>query len=341
MKAVVKTVPERGAVLMDVPAPTPAADELLVKVLAAGICGSDRDVYEYKPSKHGLPLPVVMGHEFFGEVVGMGAEVKGFEIGEAISSDCHMPCGQCYLCRTGRRHLCMKRGLLGHQKDGCFAEYIAVPAVAAFHMPPNTLPEHGALMEPMGVVYHAAQRVPMSGKSVLIMGLGALGLMMADAARTLGASRVIVCSTSDAKLQEVLACGADFGINSKSENVRERVLACTGGHGAEVTFEMSGNEGLYNLCLDCTAVGGTMVVVGVPAAEVIIHDYVNRVIFREITITTSFGRLFYETWELMKDLLEIRRLNPARYIGRVFPLAEFEQGFEAAKSTAGRVILLP
>ena len=165
MKAVVKAKPGVGLELWDREMPKIEPDEMLVKVLAAGICGSDRDIYNWRASKQGIPLPMTIGHELFGEVVELGSQVQGFEVGDRISSDSHMPCGTCYLCRTGKPHLCMKRGVLGNQKNGCFAEYLALPAVAAVKMPKDTKPEFGALMEPMGVVYHAASVTPLSGKS--------------------------------------------------------------------------------------------------------------------------------------------------------------------------------
>lgn len=341
MKAIVKKEPGLGAVLMDMPVPKIQPDELLVKVLATGICGSDRDIYEWKESKHGLPLPVIMGHELFGEVVEVGSMVTGYEPGDRISSDSHMPCGECYLCRTGHPHLCMKRGILGHEKDGCFAEYLALPAVAAFRMPRDTKPEYGALMEPMGVVYHAASRTPLSGKRVLILGLGALGYIMLGAARLLGASRVIVCSTNDEKLRKCRDEGADFVINSRTENVAEKVLEYTDGVGADVVFEMSGAQALLNTGIDAAAFGGKIVAVGVPNGDVVIPDFFGRAGKKELSILTTFGREFYETWELMRDLLETGKLDPSKYVGDIFPLEDFEKGFEAAKKCMGRVILIP
>ena len=341
MKAVVKTKKEVGAEYMEMPMPKIQPDEVLCKVYATGICGSDRDIYEWRESKHGLPLPVIMGHEFFGEIIEVGSEVKGFEIGDTIAADSHMPCGKCYLCKTGLSHLCMERGILGHQKDGCFAEYVALPAVAAVKMPKNTKPEYGALMEPMGVVYHAASRVPLSGKRVLVIGIGALGYMMVDAAKTLGASRVIVCSTNDEKIEICKKNGADFGINSKKENVAEKVMEYTNGVGADVIFEMSGIVDMYNLGIDCAAYGGTMVVVGVPNKDVVVPNYWGRVMMKQINLMNSFGREFYQTWELMADLLETGKLDPGKYVGEILPMSEFEKGFELAKTTMGRVILLP
>lgn len=341
MKSVVKLEKGAGAVFMDSPMPVIKDDEMLVKVLATSICGSDRDIYDWAASKHGLPLPVIMGHEFFGEVIELGSRVTGFAKGDRISSDSHLPCGECYLCRTGKPHLCMKRGILGHQKDGCFAEYIALPAAAAVKMAPDTDPKLGALMEPMGVVYHAASVTPLSGKSVLVMGVGALGYMMIDAAKMLGASRVIACSTSDEKLKKVLAENADFGINSRTEDVALKVKEYTNGIGADVVFEMSGIVSLYNLAIDSCAYQGTIVCVGVPSEDVVIPDYFDRVMKKEIVIKASFGRLMFETWELMADLLDSKKLDPARYVGGCYALEDYEKGIEASRGCLGRIILIP
>jgi threonine 3-dehydrogenase len=341
MKAIVKMKPGIGAEYVDLPMPKIEDDELLVKVLATGICGSDRDIYEWKPAKQGIPLPMTMGHELFGEVVEVGSAVRGFAAGDRISSDSHMPCGNCYLCRTGKQHLCMKRGVLGHQKNGCFAEYLALPAVAAVKMAGDTRPELGALMEPMGVVYHAASAVPLSGKKVLVMGMGALGYMMTDAAKNLGASRVIICSTSDDKIARALNESADFGVNSKTENVPEKVLEYTDGAGADVVFEMTGINTLYNMAIDAMAYGGTMVGVGTPSEDIVIPKYFERINKKELTITATFGREMYQTWELMFDLLGTGRLQPEKYVGDILPMAEFKTGFESAKGCLGRVMLIP
>ena len=342
MKAIVKVRPEVGGwELQELPIPEIKSDELLVKVEATGICGSDRDVYDWAEPKQGLPLPFTMGHEFFGEVVAVGDNVKGYAVGDKIASDSHIPCGECYLCRTGKRHLCMVHGILGHHVNGCFAEYIALPAVAAFKMPQDTKPEEGALMEPMGVVYHAVTRAEVSGKSVLVMGLGALGYIMVDAVRNMGASRVIVCSTNDAKREKMLAEGADFAINSKKEDVVAKVMEYTNGHGADVIFEMTGVQRLYDLSIDSAAYGGAMVCVGVPTETVQMGQYFNRVMAKELVITGSFGRLFYETWELMRDLMEMKKIVPSKYVGKLYPLEEFEQALQDARSTMGRVILIP
>lgn len=341
MKAIVKTRPEPGAEFKDMPMPKLQSDEMLIKVGATGICGSDKDIYEWGKSKHHLPLPVIMGHEFFGEVAELGSAVQGFKPGDLIAADCHLPCGDCYECRTGYAHLCMKRGILGHEKDGCFAEYIALPAAAAIKMPAGTKPEHGALMEPMGVVYHAAMHAPVSGKTVLITGLGTLGYIMSHAAKLLGATRVIVCSTNDEKLDKCLVEGADYRINSLKENVAAMTMKHTRGNGADIIFECSGHVPLLNMGLDAAAYGADLVMIGVPNEDLVIPQYFNRVGKKEIKIRGTFGRSFYNTWELMKDLLDTGKLDPSRYVGKVIGLEDFEEAFELAKTSMGRIIMKP
>ena len=341
MKAVVKAKPGVGLELWEREMPKIEPDEMLVKVLAAGICGSDRDIYNWRASKQGIPLPMTIGHELFGEVVELGSQVQGFAVGDRISSDSHMPCGTCYLCRTGKPHLCMKRGVLGNQKNGCFAEYLALPAVAAVKMPKDTKPEFGALMEPMGVVYHAASVTPLSGKSVMVMGMGALGYMMIDAAKNLGASRVIICSTSDAKIKQALAENADFGVNSKTEDVVAKCMEFTNGHGVDVVFEMTGIPALYNMSLDCMAYGGELVAVGTPSEDIVIPKFFDRVGKKELVLRATFGREMYQTWELMFDLMDIGKLKPEKYVGAVLPMTDFEKGFELAKTCLGRIVLIP
>jgi len=340
MKAVMKTRPAPGIELCDVPIPSFAPDELLVKLRTAALCGSDKDVYEYTPSvaAQNLKLPFIMGHELFGEVVDMGANVTGFSVGDMVASDSHMPCGSCYLCGTGKRHLCMKRGVLGRQKDGCFAEYMALPAVAAIRMAPDMKPEHGPLLEPLGVAIHAAQRVPLSGRSVLVIGLGSIGIMEADVVRLMGANRLIVCSTSDEKLKAAVEHGADHGINSKKADVAAEVMRLTGGRGVDVVFEMSGVLKLFNIGIDCLAKGGSIVSVGLFNEDVVIPDYNSRVIRSERILTSIFGRLMYETWEVTKEFLALNRLELDRYVGAVLPLDEFDRGVELSRRVSGRIV---
>ncbi|MGE4483962.1 MAG: alcohol dehydrogenase catalytic domain-containing protein [Oscillospiraceae bacterium] len=343
MKAIMKTRPAPGAELRNIPIPEIKEDELLVKLRASALCGSDKDVYEYTPSvaAQNLPMPFVMGHELFGEVIETGQNVTGFLSGDMVASDSHMPCLSCYLCNTGKRHLCMKRGVLGRRKDGCFAEYMALPAVAAVKMAPNMKPEHGPLLEPLGVAIHAAQRVNLSGCSVLVTGLGTIGMMQVDVARLMGANRIIACSTSDEKLRTACRYGANHGVNSRKTDVLDEVMRLTGGNGVDVVFEMSGALHLYNLGIDCLSKGGTLVSVGLFNEPVVIEDYNSRVIRSERTLTSVFGRLMFETWAVTKEFLSLGRIDLDRYIGAVLPLEEFGHGVELSKKVLGRIIYKP
>lgn len=191
MKAVLKTKPEVGAELRLVERPEVTPGHLLVKVLATALCHSDFDVYNYAPSvaAQNLKMPWIMGHEFFGEIVQVGQGVEGFAVGDRISSDSHVPCGYCHTCITGNQHICDNTmTVLGRTHPGCFAEYINLPAVAAVKMPKETRPECGALMEPFGVAVHAIQQAEIAGKTLVITGLGTIGMMALASARFLGAT---------------------------------------------------------------------------------------------------------------------------------------------------------
>lgn len=343
MKAVMKTAPRPGVEIREVPVPEIGDDELLVRIRAAALCGSDMDVYEYSPSVAALNLdmPFIMGHELYGEVVAAGKNAGDFKPGDMVASDSHMPCGACYLCNNGLRHLCMVRGVLGRRRNGCFAQYLALPSIAAVKMPPDMKPEHGALLEPLGVAVHALQKAQISGKSVLILGLGTIGMMACETARLLGAGRLMVVSSSDEKLELAKNLGADHGINGKTTDVVKEVKALTGGRGADVVIEMSGAISLYNTGLDCLSTGGTMVCVGLYNEPVVIEGYNERVLLREITITGIFGRLMFETWEIVKEFIALNRIDLDRYIGAVLPLEEFDKGAHMAKKTFGRIVFKP
>ena len=226
MKAVLKTKPEVGAELRLVERPEVTPGHLLVKVLATALCHSDFDVYNYAPSvaAQNLKMPWIMGHEFFGEIVQVGQGVEGFAVGDRISSDSHVPCGYCHTCITGNQHICDNTmTVLGRTHPGCFAEYINLPAVAAVKMPKETRPECGALMEPFGVAVHAIQQAEIAGKTLVITGLGTIGMMALASARFLGATRIIAVSTSEEKLKMAEELGADFGINSRTQDVVQAV----------------------------------------------------------------------------------------------------------------------
>lgn len=332
-----------GASLCEVPMPKIAPDEMLVKVHAAALCASDKDVYYPKPSflAQNIPVPFIMGHEFCGEVMELGSSVKGFSVGDMIASDSHMPCGSCYLCNNGMRHLCMERGVLGRKKNGCFAEYIALPAVAAFKLPKGFNPEYGALLEPFGVAVHAAQNADVSGKSVLVTGLGAIGMMEIAILKNLGASKIIACSTNDEKLATAKSLGADFGINSRTEDVRAEIMKITNGNGVQRVIDMSGAVKLINLAIDCMCCQGVMVCVGITNEPLVIDDFTNRVMFRELKITGMFGRLMFETWEIIKDFIEMNRVDFSRFVGAVMPLEDFDKGVEMSKKVIGRIVFKP
>lgn len=344
MKAVQKTKPAPGAALTLVEKPEVTPGHLLVRVLAAALCHSDFDVYNYAPSvaAQNLKMPWIMGHEFFGEIVEVGQGVQGFAVGDRISSDSHVPCGYCHTCITGNAHICDNgMTVLGRTHPGCFAEYINLPAVAAVKMPQDTDPKCGALMEPFGVAVHAIGQAEIAGRSLVITGLGTIGMMALAAARHLGATRIIAVSTNDDKLRLAKELGADVGINSRKQDVVAAVREATDGIGAERVIEMTGVVRFFNLAIDMLAPAGRMVCVGNYNEDVVIPNYQLRVMNKELTITGIFGRRMFETWELARELVRGQKVDLSRFIGAVMPLEDFDRGAKMAPTLFGRVVYLP
>ncbi len=344
MKAVLKTKPEVGAELRLVERPEVTPGHLLVKVLATALCHSDFDVYNYAPSvaAQNLKMPWIMGHEFFGEIVQVGQGVEGFAVGDRISSDSHVPCGYCHTCITGNQHICDNTmTVLGRTHPGCFAEYINLPAVAAVKMPKETRPECGALMEPFGVAVHAIQQAEIAGQTLVITGLGTIGMMALASARFLGATRIIAVSTSEEKLKMAEELGADFGINSRTQDVVQAVREATDGIGSDRVIEMTGVVRFFNLAIDMLAPAGRLVCVGNYNEDVVIPNYQMRVMNKELTITGIFGRRMFETWELAKELVVSGHVKLERFIGEIMPLTDFDRGAKIAPKTFGRIVYLP
>ncbi len=344
MRAVFKTAPTEGAELRTIERPEVTEGHLLVRVLATALCHSDLDVYHYTPSvaAQKLKMPWIMGHEFFGEVVAVGMGVSGFTAGDRISSDSHVPCGYCHTCITGNPHICDNAMLvLGRTHPGCFAEYINLPAVAAVKMPQDTEPECGALMEPFGVAVHAVQQAEAAGKTLMIVGLGTIGMMALAVARNLGVTRLIAVSTDDTKLRMAKELGADYGINSKRQDVLAEVQNMTDGHGVDRVLEMTGVVRFLNLGIDALAPAGRLVCVGNYNEDVVIPNYSYRVMNKELTITGIFGRRMFETWELAKELVASGKVDLRRFVGAVMPLEEFERGVQMAPRTFGRIVYSP
>jgi threonine 3-dehydrogenase len=342
MKAIRKTVAGKGAKLVEVERPVIGVSDLLVEINAAAICRSDVDVYEWTPSvaQGGYKIPFTMGHEYSGEVVEVGSAVRGFAKGDFIAGETHVPCGHCRACRTGKQHICDNgMGLVGRSVDGCFSPYMRVPVAAAIKIDRSTKPEHAAVFEPLGVAVHALQAGRVSGKIVAVFGCGTIGRMTVELAKLLGASTVVAVSSTASKIPDVLAHGADFAVDSRKDNPAEAIKKIVGG--VDVAVETSGDMGVIGSAIDSLAVGGRLVLMGTVEQPFTVDRFMRRVVYREIEISGIFGRLMYETWDVLTALVKLGRLDPGRYVSEVMPMSEFESAFEKFKQAPGRIILTP
>ena len=344
MKAVQKTKPGVGCEIVNIPVPEIGAGDLLVRVKATAICKSDEEVWAWSPlvEAANLPMPWIMGHEYCGEIVEMGAMVEGFSVGDVVAGETHIACGVCKTCRTGNQHICGNNmGVLGRNVDGSFAEYIRMPAKSAVLLPKTFDPKHGAILEPFGVAVHAVTEAEVSGKAVLIVGAGTIGAMAVEVAKLLGAVKVIAADIVQSKLDECLKHGADYVINSREKNLAEEVLKLTNGYGVESVIDFTGNNRVINAEIDAVAIAGRLRIIGMVETQLIIDNFMYRCAYRQIDIKGLFGRRMFETWELILDIIETGRIDFSRFVGQVRPIDEINDAMEHFAEVNGRIVLIP
>ena len=342
MKALRKINPAPGADLLDLPVPEPGRGELLVKVKATALCRSDVDVYEWTAlvQRGGVSLPVTMGHEFAGEVVKTGDDVRRFRAGDRVAAETHIPCGYCHTCRTGNRHVCRNgMGVLGRTFDGSFAEYIKIPEAVAIRVPDALSWAQGALLEPLAVAMHAMSKLPVGGEPIGILGVGAIGQMAVQLAAILGASRLFALDIDEAKLAAAKKMGADITVNGRKEDFVKAVMAHTDGIGLAGIVEMTGNARVINQGVEALRVAGKMVQVGMVEKPLTFENYMYGVAYKELVLTGIFGRRMFETWETLFALLESGKLDVAPYVGMELPFAGYEKAFELFPTVNGRIVL--
>jgi len=342
MVALRKSQAGPGAELQQIPIPLPGPHDILIRVRAAAICGSDRQVYAWRPSvaQLGLKFPFTMGHEFAGVVEAKGEHVSHIQAGDHVAGETHVPCGHCYQCNTGNAHVCEKMGIVGRSVNGCFAEYVLLPEQSVWKLPGNLPFEQGALLEPLGVGVHSLEVADVSGKIVVLMGVGAIGLLTLQAAKALGALEAIAIGRTPEKLELARSFGADLVINAREENVTERVRQYTMGHMADVVIEFTGDPVAFGQSLEILRIGGRLVAVGNADAPIPV-DVLKHVIHREITITGIHGRRMYGTWINAQNLVRTGRINLKEMIAGSFELKDYEKAFALAGKEARKVILLP
>ena len=339
MKAVVKTKPEPGAELQEVDAPTPGPGEVLIKIAATSICGTDLHIYEWNDwAKSRIRIPQIMGHEFAGYVEEVGAEVHTVSPGDYVSAETHIYCGKCFLCHIGKAHICRNVEILGVDRDGSFAEYIVVPERVVWKNALDLPPKVASIREPFGNAVYAIKRAQVAGKRVLIFGDGTIGLMACAVAKALGAYSVWLVGLVKRRLELARALGADEAVNARAADPVAQVRKWTEGLGADVVLEMAGAEAAFRQALEAVRPGGRLIAFGLPPREVPLD--IPQLVFKEVEVVGVVGRHIFGTWEQATRLLS--RLDLSPLVTHELPLSEFQLGFEKLlRREAIKVVLYP
>lgn len=345
MKAICKTKEGPGAEYIDVDIPNIKSDELLIKIHATSICGSDLPIYAgHAHTTKSMPLPYVFGHELCGEVVEIGDKAKGFTKGDFVSVESHIFCGMCYQCRNDQRHVCSNLKILGIDTQGGFAEYAAIPARCAWRHSDDSLKDIGSIMEPLGNAVFATLSEDIVGKSVLISGAGPQGLFAAQIAKATGASHVIVLETSEFRKDLAKKMGADTVLDPREDNILEKVIEAGGEKsGIDIVIEMSGVESAINLALKAAKPAGKFVAFGLPKGNVTL-DYGDGIIFKALQVQGITGREIFRSWYKMESLLRSKAIDPRPVITHTFKMKDFKKAFEVAsdpKKECGKILLIP
>ena len=339
MQAIVKAKRAPGLTVTTVPKPSPGPGEVLIAVRHAGVCGTDLHIADWDPWAQGrLRPPLVVGHEFAGEIVAVGDAVAGLETGQLVTAEGHIVCGHCLQCRTGNGHICKNTRIIGVDRDGAFAEYIAMPATNV--LPLNGIPTTvGAVMDPMGNAFHTVLTAEIPGSAVLVVGCGPIGCFAVGIARAAGAAKVIASDVNATRLALARRMGAHVTVNAATDDVVRAVLEETGGEGADVVCEMSGVPSALHQAFAAVRRGGRVQLLGLPKGEVAI-DFANEIIFKGITVYGVIGRRMYDTWHQMRRYLTAGLLDPTPVITHQFPLAKIDEALAAIRSgDAGKIIL--
>jgi threonine 3-dehydrogenase len=338
MKALVKSRRERGLWLEDVPEPQIGINDVLIRVLLTGICGTDLHIYEWDEwAQSAIPTPLVIGHEFVGEVVKVGSNVNDFHPGMIVSGEGHVVCGRCRNCLAGRRHLCAHTQGVGVNRPGAFAEYIALPMTNIWRHHATIPLEIGAIFDPFGNAVHTALSFPVLGEDILITGGGPIGLMAAAVVKHAGARYTVLTDLNGKRLDLARKLGATRAVNPKEISLPAVQQELGMQEGFDVGLEMSGNPGAFRDMLANMSHGAKIAMLGIPNGEMAI-DW-RQVIFNMLTIKGIYGREMYETWYKMTVMIE-SGLDISPVITHRLPWRDYEEGFAVMKSgNCGKVIL--
>jgi threonine 3-dehydrogenase len=338
MKALVKARAEPGLELEDVPVPAPGRDDVLIRVLRTGVCGTDLHIYEWDGwAQANVPVPLVIGHEFVGEVVETGRDVRELHPGDLVSGEGHLVCGRCRNCMAGRRVQCAHTKGVGVNYPGAFAEYIALPATNAWRHPPDIDLDVAAIFDPFGNAVHTVLTFPVLGEDVLITGAGPIGLMAAIVARHAGARYIAVTDVSEYRLKLAEKIGVTLAANVTETSLADVMAKLGMREGFDIGLEMSGKPAALREMLSSMTHGGKVAMLGLPT-EAFGIDWAHLVT-NMITIKGIYGRQMFETWYEMSVLIQ-SGLDITPVITHRFDAADFEQAFATVRSgQCGKVVL--
>ena len=338
MKALVKAKAERGIWMQDIDKPEVGHNDVLIKINRTAICGTDIHIFKWDDwAQATIPVPLAVGHEFSGEIVEMGIEVRGLAVGDRVSAEGHITCGVCRNCRAGRRHLCMNTAGVGVNRPGACAEYLSVPAFNVFKLPDVIGDDMASILDPLGNATHTALSFDLVGEDVLITGAGPIGIMAVAIAKYAGARHVVITDVNDYRLDLARKMGATAAVNVTTELLDKTMLDLGMEEGFDVGMEMSGNPQAFRDMLRTMHHGGKVAILGIPPADTAI-DW-NQVIFKGLELKGVYGREMFETWYKMSSMLQ-SGLNIEPIITHHFPIDDFLPAFELMESgQSGKVIL--
>ncbi|WNM63663.1 L-threonine 3-dehydrogenase [Candidatus Nitrospira neomarina] len=344
MMALLKTKPEKGFTLMDCPDPRPGPSEVLVRVQATSLCGTDAHIYNWDEwASHRIHLPRIIGHEMFGEVVEVGREVSSVKVGDRVAAESHLTCGVCFQCRTCQAHVCQNYRILGIDFDGSYSEFVSLPERVLWKTARDIPPELGCLHEPLGNAVDAALAEDLTGHTVLVTGCGPTGLFAIAVSRLAGAARIIATDISDYRLQLAKQLGADHVLNANtgsSEALSVSLSDLLGGEGVDAALEMSGDPVALHLAFQTVKNGGRVTLFGIPRGQVC-FDLPNEIIFKGIRVYGVTGRRLFGTWYRLAGLFKAG-LNIRPVVTHTIPMADFAKGFDLVNAgQCGKVVMVP
>lgn len=340
MRALSKVRPEPGFVLNEVPVPSIGPTDVLIKIEKAGICGTDYHIFAWDHwAQARVRPPCIVGHEFMGHVAEVGTAVHSVRVGDRVSAEGHIADLTCLLCRTGQAHICERLKIIGVDRDGAFAEYIAMPEYNVWKLDPAISDVAAAVFDPLGNAVHTVMAAGVSTRSVVITGVGSVGLMAIPVARAAGAATVFAIDINRAKLDLAQRLGADHTFLASQPGLVEEIRALTNGDGVDVLLEMSGSGSAIDSGLQMVRNGGTAALLGIPSDAVNIN-LAERIIFKGLTVLGVNGRLMFETWYQTQALVKSGRVDVRSIVTHTLPMAEYEEAFELMRTGAAAKIVL-